>query len=153
MSLSAEAVNYPIFKAGFLQYGMLRHEKLQLAGPLSLALAISCAQIAAHGLAIWPTSPFIWYLNLELFQPFRYCLEGLSVTFWHGETSGLAQSIWLLILLVGLIFVAEIGRLRLPLAIASNLSLIYSAALLCWPFLATEILPQHRLSLTAFESP
>jgi hypothetical protein len=115
---------------------MLRDEKLQLAGPISLVGAIWCAEIAAHALATWPSSPFLWYLNLEVFQSFRYNFEGLGGSQWLGSSDGLAQWIWLPVPLVGLVCKGQIARLRLPLAVASNLSFIYSAALFCSSFVS-----------------
>jgi hypothetical protein len=108
---------------------MLQNEKLQLAGPISVVVAIACAELGAQALANWPTSSFLWYLNLEIFRSFRYSFEGIGFTNWLG-IDGLAQSLWVAIPLLGLICAGLIARKRLPLAIASNLSLIYSAALL-----------------------
>jgi hypothetical protein len=108
---------------------MLQNGKLQLAGPISVVVAIACAELGAQALASWPTSSFLWYLNLEVFRSFRYSFEGIGFTNWLG-IDGLAQSIWVVIPLLGLICTGLVARKRLPLAIASNLSLIYSAALL-----------------------
>jgi hypothetical protein len=108
---------------------MLQNEKLQIVGPASVIGAIACAAIGAQALATWPTSSFLWYLNLEVFRSFRYSFEGMTFITWLGA-DGLVQSICVAILLIGLMLAGLTMRNRLPLAIASNLSLIYSAALL-----------------------
>ena len=132
---------------------MLHEEKLQLAGPISVIGAISCAELGAHALATWPTSPFLWYLNLEVFQSFRYSFEGFGVTRWLGGADGLAQSICVAIPLFGLVCAGLIVKVRLPLAIASNLSLIYSAALLYGTFLANESARELGFRLNELQGP
>lgn len=89
---------------------------------------IFCAVIGAYALASWPTSSALWYLNLEVFRSFRYSFEGITFMSW-SDTDGLVQSICVAMLLSGLIFAGLTMRNRLPFGIASNLSLIYSAAL------------------------
>ena len=46
---------------------------LQLVGPLCTIAALLCAELAAYALLRWPTSEFLWYVNLELFRNFQYC--------------------------------------------------------------------------------
>jgi hypothetical protein len=107
---------------------MLRNENLQLLGPASVVGAIVCAVIGAYALASWPTSSALWYLNLEVFRSFRYSFEG--ITFINSlDVDGLVQSICIAMLLLVLIVAGLMMRTRLPFGIASNLSLIYSAAL------------------------
>src|ERR1700733_346267 len=107
---------------------MFQNEKLQVLGPASVIGAIACAVIGAHALQTWPTSSILWYLNLEVFRAFRYSFEGVTFLSWL-DMDGLVQSICVAALLLGLMFVGLIMRSRLPFGIASNLSLIYSAAL------------------------
>lgn len=108
---------------------MLREKTLQLAGPLSVVAMIWCAELSAHALAIWPTSGTLWYLNLEVFQSFRYGIDSFG-SGRFGNELGLVQSLWLPVILTCLVASGLFARMRLPLAIASNLSLIYSGALL-----------------------
>jgi hypothetical protein len=114
---------------------MLDNEKLQLAGPIGIIAAISCAELGAHALASWPTSPFLWYLNIELFRSFQYSLNGLGISQWLGT---FALTIWIAISLLMLLCAGLLLGIRLPLAIASNLSLIYSACLLYGSYVANE---------------
>lgn len=130
---------------------MLRDEQLQLAGPINLIAAIWCAELAAHALAIWPSSPLLWYLNLEVFQSFRYGFAGASE--WLGGANGLAQSICVSVGLLGLVCTGLIAKIRLPLAIASNLSFAYSAVLLCCAFVADESRPWPGFSASGLRSP
>jgi hypothetical protein len=107
---------------------MLRNENVQILGPASVVGAILCAVIGAHALGSWPTSATLWYLNLEVFRSFRYSFEGLSFINWF-DADGLVQSVCVATLLSGLIFAGLMMRNRLAFGIASNLSLVYSAAL------------------------
>lgn len=102
---------------------------LQLIGPVSLIAAISAAEAAAHALASWPTSSLLWYVNLELFRPFEYNLAGLRRIQWLSADE-LIQPTWVALALVALVCLGRASKSRLPLAIASNLGLIYSACLL-----------------------
>jgi hypothetical protein len=106
--------------------GMLDSERLQLVGPIGIVGAIFGAELGAHALANWPTSSVLWYLNLEIFRPFQYSLNGLGSAQWL-ETFSLIP--WIAIALLVLLSAGVIGRMRLALAIASNLSFLYSACL------------------------
>lgn len=98
---------------------------LELAGPLFVIAAITCAQVGAHALASWPTSSLLWYLNLEVFRSFQY---GIDLGFDRfSSQDGLAQSIWVAAPLFTLICAGVALKNRLPLAIANHLSVIYSA--------------------------
>lgn len=128
---------------------MLREKTLQLAGPLSLVATISCAELSAHALAIWPTSGILWYLNLEVFQSFRYSIE--SFGFGRlGNGLGHIQSLWLPVGLTCLVASGLVARMKLPLAIASNLSLIYSGALLYGGLAANDMQPSDISKPTCF---
>lgn len=108
---------------------MLENEKLQLAGPIALIAAIMCAELAAHALASWPASSFLWYLNLVLFRSFRHSLDGIAGLQWL-DAIGLAQPVWIAFALAVLVCLGLVAKIRLSLAMASNFSLIYSACLL-----------------------
>lgn len=125
----------------------------QLAGPMVVIGAIGSAEVAAHALAIWPSSSLLWYLNLQVFQPFRYGFEGLGIGSWPDMGGGLAQSVWLQIVLIGLVGLGLMARMRLPLAIASNLSLIYGVALLYCDALTNDSVQQSGVGLIWLQRP
>lgn len=131
--------------------GMLREKALQLVGPISVIAAIWCTELAAHALAIWPTSSLLWYLNLEVFQPFRYSVDSFAFS-RLGSDVGAAQSLWLPIALTGLICTGLVARMKLALAIASNVSLIYSGVLL-YAGLVTNQSRQLTFNLDGLSSP
>ena len=113
---------------------MFDNEKLELAGPVGVAMAVTGAEFGAHALAYWPSSPLLWYLNLEVFRPVQYSFvaeQGVAL-------DGLAQTLCVAAPLLGLVGIGLITRARLPLAIASSLSLVYSALLLYASFLANS---------------
>jgi hypothetical protein len=113
---------------------MLENEKLQIAGPVSIICAIFCAEAGALALASWPASPLLWYLNLELFRAVQYSFSGFGVTPWFGNYS---LAIWIAISLLTLVSAGLFFRVRMPLAIASNFSFIYSICLLCGSYAAS----------------
>jgi len=45
--------------------------------------AVAFAEFGAHALAYWPSSPLLWYLNLEVFRPVQH-----SVVVEQGLVSG-----------------------------------------------------------------
>ena len=128
---------------------MLRDKTLLLAGPFSVVAMIWCAELSAHALAMWPTSGLLWYLNLEVFQSFRYSID----TFGFGRLGndlGPVQSLWLPVALTCLIASGLVARMKLPLAIASNLSLIYSGVLLYAGLAANHMQPSDISRPTCF---
>ena len=123
---------------------MLNNERLQLVGPASVIGAILCAHVSAYALANCPTSSLLWYLNLEVFRSFRYGIDVSTV--WLGP-DGLAQSIWIAVPLLGLACIALLVKGRLPFAIASHLSVIYSAFIFYCSYEATgSTLTRERAS-------
>lgn len=128
---------------------MLRDKTLQLAGPLSVVAMIWCAELSAHALAIWPTSGILWYLNLEVFQSFRYSIDSFG-SGRLGNELGLIQSLWLPVGLTCLVASGLVARMKLPLAIASNLSLIYSGVLLYGGLAANHMQPSDISKPTCF---
>lgn len=129
--------------------GMLDNEKLQLAGPVVVISAMASAEFGAHALAYWPSSPLLWYLSLEVFRPVQYsfgAVNGLAV----GD---LAQTLCVVIPLLALIGIGLITKVRLPLALASNLSFVYSAALLYGSYLANGPVTKIGVKLSALWGP
>ena len=101
---------------------MTKLAKLQLAGPLVLAFMIVAEELATYLLAWKPSSEFAWYLNLQFFGIFQRSYYILSNYFSipYFQLLFVAAPI-LLLAASGIVF-----RLRLPIAIASNLSLAYT---------------------------
>jgi hypothetical protein len=86
---------------------------------------IASAQCGAYALDTWPQSVLLWYLNIELFRPVQY-------SFFIGadlDPTGLSQAVGVVTALVVLICAGSVVKMRLPLAIASNLSFLYSVIL------------------------
>jgi hypothetical protein len=105
---------------------MIRLFKLQFLGPLAVFLATLCAELAARALAHNPSSELLWFVNLRLFGIFQrsYSALGDAARIPGFQLFGLALPIFLLAC-YGLV-----ARRRLPLALASNLSVGYAAFLL-----------------------
>src|SRR5258708_22780471 len=105
---------------------MNRLFKLQFLGPLALFVATACAELAARALSYAPGSEILWFVNLRLFGIFQRSYGVLSgfVAIDGFQLFGIALPIFLLACL-GLA-----ARSRLPIALASHLSLAYAAFLL-----------------------
>ena len=105
---------------------MNRLFKLQFLGPLALFVATLCAELAARALSYAPGSEVLWFVNLRMFGIFQRSYGVLSefVAIDGFQLFGIALPIFALACL-GLA-----ARSRLPLALASNLSLAYAAFLL-----------------------
>jgi hypothetical protein len=112
---------------------MLDNEKLQLAGPIGVIAALTCAECGAHALAYWPSSPLLWYVDLEVFRPLQYSFAAAHERLAFGD---LAQTLCVVTLLLTLICIGLITGRRFPLALASNLSFVFSAALLYGSYVA-----------------
>ncbi len=112
---------------------MLDNEKLQLAGPIGVVAALACAECGAHALAYWPSSPLLWYVDLEVFRPLQYSFAAAHDRFAFSD---LTQTLCVVTLLLTLICVGLISGRRFPLALASNLSFACSAALLYGSYVA-----------------
>jgi hypothetical protein len=105
---------------------MATHEPKLLLGPLAVVAVLASAQCGAYALDAWPRSMVLWYLNLEVFRPVQYSLfmaDGVDPT-------GVGQAFGVVLALLALICSGLFGKARLPLAIASNLSFLYSVVLL-----------------------
>ncbi len=106
---------------------MSRYAKLQFLGPAVVFLAVLTAEGAAFGLAHMPTSEILWRANLEYFLVFQrsYYLLSSAIDLPYAQ---------LFIIALPLFAVATYGLLsgrEIALAIASNLSFIYTAFLIC----------------------
>jgi hypothetical protein len=103
---------------------MAKREPVLLVGPLAVIAVVASAQCGAYALSLWPRSVLLWYLNLEVFRPVQYSL------FASVDPTGMGP-FCIVIVLSLLVGAGSVGKSRLPLAIASNLSFLYSIALLC----------------------
>jgi hypothetical protein len=101
---------------------MTKLAKLQLVGPLVLALTIVAEELATYWLAWKPSSELAWYLNLKLFGAFQRSHYILSDHFSTPYFQLLFVAAPILVLAYGGIAF----RLRLPIAVASNLSFAYA---------------------------
>ena len=99
--------------------------KLQIVGPIVISAVILAEELAAYALGVKPSSEFLWYLNLQLFSIFQKSHYVFSGHFAFPYFQLLFVAVPLLLLtLFGLAF-----RRALLLAVASNLSLVYSCFL------------------------
>lgn len=110
------------------------------------------AQIAAQALAQCPTSPLLWYFDLEVLHPFRAGFDDLAFAA-RLNPAGVTPCLWVAAPLLGLIVVGFVARNRLPWAIASNLSLIYSAAVFYGAVAENATAPGLRAALNAAATP
>jgi hypothetical protein len=115
--------------------GMLDKKKLQLAGPVGVIAAVACAECGVHALAYWPSSSLLWFVDLEVFRPLQYSFGAANERLALGD---LAQTLCVVTPLLALICIGLITGRRLPLALASNMSLLYSAAFLYGSYLANS---------------
>jgi hypothetical protein len=117
---------------------MSKIEKLQFLAPLTVFFAVALAESAAVALTQWPTSEFLWRVNLDVFLIFQRSHSLLP------PAIGVPYAQFLFVALP-LFALALYGLLRggaLPLAVASNLSLVYAAFLI---FVAANT-QQHHLA-------
>jgi hypothetical protein len=106
---------------------MPRLATLQLIGPVFLLVAVAGAEATQVALTFAPGSPALWYVHLAVFGPFRQGddILGVYVEMAHAQLCLIALPVFL-VACGGFHF-----KLLLPLAIASNLSLVYASFLLC----------------------
>lgn len=109
--------------------------------------AVACAEFGAHALAYWPSSSLLWYLNLEVFRPLQY-----SVVAEDG-LGDFAQTLCVIAPLLALICIGLITKIRFPLALASNMSLLYSGLLLYGLYLANRPAAGTGVKLSALLGP
>src|SRR5260370_31625161 len=128
---------------------MANREPKLLLGPLVVVAVLASAQCGAYALDAWPRSTVLWYLNLEVFRPVQYSLfmaDGVDPT---GVTQAFGMVFALLVLICSGLF----GKARLPLAIASNLSFLYSVVLLYGFYAANNRALVVDIHLNALWSP
>lgn len=101
----------------------------QLLGPVALFSAIFAAEVAALGLERFPSSEWLWYLNLKwfgMFQQSHYIVKA----FLGGEYE---QLFCIALPLIVCACLGVVFKRSLLLAIASNLSFMYMLfVLLAW---------------------
>jgi hypothetical protein len=140
----------PILKLLPTRWGMLDNEKLQLAGPIGVIAALGCAECGAHALAYWPSSSLLWYVDLEVFRPLQYSFAAANERLALGD---LAQTLFVVGPLLALICLGLITGRRFPLALASNLSFVCSAALLYGSYVADSPVAGLQRDLSALWAP
>ena len=104
--------------------------KLQLLGPFALFAATLCAELAARALQYAPSSELLWFINLRMFGIFQRSYAVLSnlsevVSIDGIKYCGLALPIVVFVL-------ASVGlaaKSRLPLTVATHLSVAYAGFL------------------------
>jgi hypothetical protein len=100
---------------------MIRITKLQAIGPAVLFSVVAAAEASAYALAQSPSSPWLWYLNLEVFGLLRKSEVLLS-----GYVDQPFAQLWLVGCLMLFACVGLLARNRLLIALSSNLSLVYA---------------------------
>src|SRR4051812_23162755 len=108
---------------------MNRLFKLQFLGPLALFSAALSAELAAKALTYAPSSEFLWFVNLRMFGIFQRSNAALSefVALDAFQLFGIALPIF------ALACFGLLAKARLPLALATHLSVAFAAFLvLSW---------------------
>jgi len=126
---------------------MTRIEKLQTIGPLALCLAVIGAEMAASALALRPSTEWLWYLNVNIFNMFQqtHYLITAFLGIDQPETVLIVLPIGLLAAL-GLIF-----KQRLLLALSTNFSFVYVGAVAYYWVLSGPMTPVASLSPSGLE--
>jgi hypothetical protein len=132
------------------RWDVLANEKLQLAGPIGVTAAVAAAECGAHALAYWPSSPLLWFVDLEIFRPLQY---SFAPSFERLAFGDLAGTVCMVAPLITLISLGLISGHRFPLAVASNLSLVFSAALLYGSYAAERSAAAAAYDLSALCAP
>ena len=102
---------------------MTRFGKLQLFGPAALILAVICAEGAAYGLAHFPSSEWLWYLNLKWFGMFQQSHYALNSSLGVD----CEQLLFVAMPLSAAALIGVIFKRSLLVAISSDLSFVYIA--------------------------
>jgi hypothetical protein len=108
---------------------MNRLFNLQFLGPLALFVATLSAELAAKALTYAPSSEFLWFINLRMFGIFQRSYAALSefVAIDGFQFFGIALPIF------ALACFGLVAKARLPLALATHLSVAFAAFLvLSW---------------------
>lgn len=104
---------------------MPNYARLQFVGPVVVFCVVLCAEAAAFGLSLLPTSAFLWRVNLEAFDVFQQSHYVFAATIGVPFSQFFIALAFFVMAIYGL----QTGR-ELPLAIATNLTLIYTAVLI-----------------------
>lgn len=105
----------------FMAYSL----NIQTLGATVVIGAFAASEAVAGLLSIYPSSPWAWYLNLEVFRPFEYArVEACPLRFLFGPAS-LSVALGLL----ALTLVLRMLRHRFGVAAAANLSFMFALAL------------------------
>jgi hypothetical protein len=129
---------------------VLANEKLQLAGPVGVMAAVACAEGGAHALAYWPSSPLLWFIDLEIFRPLQYSFAPSYERLAFGDLAG---TVCVVAPLLALISLGLISGHRFPLAVATNLSFLFSAALLYGSYASERSAAATAYDLSALCAP
>jgi hypothetical protein len=121
---------------------MSRLAKVEILGPIALAIMIVGAEAAAMMLAARPSSIIAWYLNLEVFSVFQrsYTVIGGRLDMPFAQLALVAVPI-MLFLLAGLI-----RRRQLFVAVANHLSFAY-ACFVAYAWYVTNLITAPAASL------
>ena len=113
---------------------MSRLFKLQFLGPFALFAATLCAELAARALDYAPSSELLWFINLRMFGIFQRSYASLSTVSEAVSIDGIKSiGIALPIVVFVLASVGLAAKCRLPLTIATHLSVAYAGFLvLSW---------------------
>jgi hypothetical protein len=107
---------------------MIRLAKLQFLGPVAVLLTVGAAELAAFALARIPTSESLWYVNLKVFQIFQES----AFTLQPPLDLPYAQFFLIALPLFAIAVYGLLTKRSFPLALASHLSFVYAAYLMCW---------------------
>lgn len=122
---------------------MVRFGSIQLLGPAVLIAAVLSAEGAAYALAYFPSSAWLWYLNVEWFGMFQESHYILS------SPLGLDCE-QLLVVALPIFAAAALGlvfKKSLLVAIASNLSFVYIAFVVFTSLHASAVTKTASLSM------
>jgi hypothetical protein len=128
---------------------MANRERILLLGPVLVVAVVASAQFSAYALDTWPRSAVLWYFNLEVFRPVQY-------SFFLADSvdpTGMTQAFGVVLALLVLICAGSFGKIRLSLAIASNLSFLYSVVLLYGFYAANNPALAVNIKLSALWGP
>jgi hypothetical protein len=127
---------------------MPRHANLQIIGPATVFAMLVAAESAAYALALHPSSPTLWSLNLQLFGIFQkgHYLLSSRIDVAYFQLVGIGMPL-LLLACYGLLF-----KRPLALAAASSLSFIYVMFLLCAAYVCDEAWRQTPFDIARIPS-
>src|SRR5437763_7186623 len=109
---------------------MNRLFKLQFLGPLALFATTLCAELAAHALQYAPSSELLWFINLRMFGIFQrsyVMLLDLREVVSIDELPYLGLALPIFVFVLACLGLA--AKSRLPLTVATHLSVVYAGFL------------------------